>query len=259
MTSRAGVEPRGFAAHLAGAWARTYTLGLDAAARSKRLAQIDSDVWEQLADLTEDGRGSWRSSSAILSRLLRGVPADLLWRLQLSGLTTPANRTQLALAAVLFLVLGAALAAAAGLRFSSTLETRGEVVSLGSLEQFAPLPWCSEHHHFCLTHSPSGRLIALYTYDTNGAARERGCTVQWDPDFEVRASVRPPGTIGVFRSGCTGATFDIHGTFAYGPGPRDLDQFLVTVSPNGDVSVDTRTLVCGRLGGQPQDCSLAPR
>jgi hypothetical protein len=157
------------------------------------------------------------------------------------------------------MVLGAALAAAVGIRFNSTTETRGEVVALGSLEQFGTLPWCSEHHHFCLTHSRSGRVIALYTYDTHPTSREQGCTVQWHPDFQVAAGETQRAVSGAYRSGCSGATFDVHGANVFGPGPRDLDQFPVTLSTRDEVTVDTRALICGLRGGQPQDCSFAPR
>lgn len=58
-------------------WTRVYTLGTPAAVRDARLSEIECDLWECQHDAD-------RSTNAfeILTRLLLGIPDDLLWRLE---------------------------------------------------------------------------------------------------------------------------------------------------------------------------------
>ena len=67
------------------AWAATYTLGLAATVRDARLAEITSDAWEQRRDETEAKRSGISVAASMLSRSLRGVPADLMWRINVEG------------------------------------------------------------------------------------------------------------------------------------------------------------------------------
>ena len=60
-------------AGVARGWARCYTAGLPADVRDRRRAEIESDVHEHLAD---GGVGV-----AVVGRTLRGIGADLFWRL----------------------------------------------------------------------------------------------------------------------------------------------------------------------------------
>jgi hypothetical protein len=64
------------AGRVAAAWARFYTRGVPATARDERLAELESDLWEHRAACGE-GLGP---QLAILSRCVRGMPADLAWR-----------------------------------------------------------------------------------------------------------------------------------------------------------------------------------
>jgi Rieske Fe-S protein len=70
--------------------------------------------------------------------------------------------------------------------------------------------------------------------------REPGssCTVPWRPNFDWN------GSLGWFRDPCTGSTFDRAGRLVFGPSPRGLDRYPVTVSEE-DVIVDTSRYVCG--------------
>jgi hypothetical protein len=70
---------------LARAWVRTYTAGLPMASRRRRTEQLESDLWEHEADLDGAGVAPGLAGLEILGRLVRGVPADLLWRFQLEG------------------------------------------------------------------------------------------------------------------------------------------------------------------------------
>jgi hypothetical protein len=57
-------------------WARSYTAGLPDDVAAARRAELESDVWEQQHDPDR------RSTVSIFSRLLFGIPADLLWRVE---------------------------------------------------------------------------------------------------------------------------------------------------------------------------------
>jgi hypothetical protein len=64
------------------AWTRVYTAGIDPAIRARRLAEIDSDLWEFHEDARH--RGLWPAAIAILMllRLALGVHDDLCWRIE---------------------------------------------------------------------------------------------------------------------------------------------------------------------------------
>jgi hypothetical protein len=55
-------------------WTRFYTLGLADSTREARLAEIESDLWEQ--------HNEGDHPLLVFSRLLRGVPDDFRWRIE---------------------------------------------------------------------------------------------------------------------------------------------------------------------------------
>lgn len=57
-------------------WVDRYTRGLQPDTRAERRAEIASDVWEQRNAASD----TWSTQFAIVSRCLRGIPADLSWR-----------------------------------------------------------------------------------------------------------------------------------------------------------------------------------
>jgi hypothetical protein len=66
-------------------WTATYTAGLASSVRNARRAEIASDVWEHREDMVAGGETMLRSAIGIVSRMVRGVPADLLWRVNVEG------------------------------------------------------------------------------------------------------------------------------------------------------------------------------
>jgi hypothetical protein len=176
------------------------------------------------------------------------------------------------IAAVLGGILGAVVYAVAFDTDSDTddaavMGERGALIHMGPLDGFREIdttPFCVPSQHFCLVHLESGELRALYTYDPHPWFRERGCDLPWRPDFSFSDPATGETTQGWFRSGCSGATFRYDGTLVFGPSPRDMDQYPVTMekAEDGDVIVvDTRSLICGRnrsSGGTPADCVKAP-
>jgi hypothetical protein len=66
------------------AWSATYTLGVRASVRDERRAEIASDIWEQQADVDRHDTGA-ATAVSLLSRMVRGAPADILWRVNMEG------------------------------------------------------------------------------------------------------------------------------------------------------------------------------
>lgn len=71
----------GLATRLVRAWTRAYTTGMRADVRRRRCAEIESDIWESLHDPESTGG----SGIHIMVRFARGMPADVLWRLEHAG------------------------------------------------------------------------------------------------------------------------------------------------------------------------------
>src|SRR5688572_12237318 len=80
------------------AWTRLYTRGMPTALREDRRAEIESDLWESRRDPSAE-RGI-RAAAHVFVRLLRGVPADLVWRAEHRASRMPSSRRNIALAAI---------------------------------------------------------------------------------------------------------------------------------------------------------------
>jgi hypothetical protein len=102
-------------ARLALAWVRLYTRGAEPGTRARRAAEIASDVWEQEHAAGPVGRAWAPADAEILLRCLRGMPADLSWRLRhrsatdatsMAGVMRTALVIDAALLAAWFVVLG---------------------------------------------------------------------------------------------------------------------------------------------------------
>jgi hypothetical protein len=98
-------------------WTRIYTWGMDAERRNRRQAEVASDLWESEHDAA-GAATPWPPWLQITARLLAGVPADVLWRLEYSCQWEYPMRRRAA--AALIAVLG--LFAAYVLMLSSSLE-----------------------------------------------------------------------------------------------------------------------------------------
>lgn len=103
-----------------------------------------------------------------------------------------------------------------------------------------------------VTQVPAGRfyLVRLgqdefvaISWRTPGTYRQ--CTIPWRPTFlwpdpENGGALRA----GWFRDPCSGSTFDKDGTRVFGPSPRGLDRYVVSIV-GGQIAVDTSRYVCG--------------
>lgn len=80
-----------------------------------------------------------------------------------------------------------------------------------------------------------------------------GCAVPWRPEF-VAAETR--GVRGWFRCPCHMSTYSKAGVRVFGPAPRSMDLFAVTVNPDGSLQVDTTEKTPGSAEN-PQRAVLA--
>ncbi|HLZ71665.1 MAG TPA: ubiquinol-cytochrome c reductase iron-sulfur subunit [Dehalococcoidia bacterium] len=94
--------------------------------------------------------------------------------------------------------------------------------------------------------SKNGGLIALYQKCVH-----LGCTVPWRADFEFG------GERGWFRCPCHGSTYTKGGARVFGPAPRSLDTFDLTINGDGSVSINTGKITRGDLD-DPQRGKLPP-
>jgi hypothetical protein len=88
-------------------WTTLYTSGMPDALRDARRAEIESDLWES----QHDRRPASDVSVGIhmLLRLVRGLPDDLLWRIELMDLRLKRRRTRIWVLATTGIVLWVAL------------------------------------------------------------------------------------------------------------------------------------------------------
>lgn len=66
-------------------WIRCYTLGLSRDTRVMRQQEIESDLWEHERDMRGNAWSRVEFALSVLSRLVRGMPADVFWRFQMEG------------------------------------------------------------------------------------------------------------------------------------------------------------------------------
>jgi hypothetical protein len=88
-------------------WTAIYTRGMPEALRRTRRAEIESDLWESQHDRRPES--DLGVASQMLLRLVRGVPDDLLWRLELMDLRSKRRRTGMWLTATAGVLLAFAL------------------------------------------------------------------------------------------------------------------------------------------------------
>jgi hypothetical protein len=68
------------------AWVHLYTLAVTRDVRDRRRTEIDSDVWEHVADAHRRRRGNLAGQLEVLRRVLTGIPADLSWVIDMRGI-----------------------------------------------------------------------------------------------------------------------------------------------------------------------------
>lgn len=66
-------------ARLVARWVRFYTRELPAPIAQRRINEIDADLHDHIAHERGQGTSDWRIALSILSRMIRGVAADVSW------------------------------------------------------------------------------------------------------------------------------------------------------------------------------------
>lgn len=119
--------------------------------------------------------------------------------------------------------------------FLRNLDAKAWIMRLGSLQ--------SEREG-----APQGAVIALYQ-----KCPHLGCTVPWRPEFPFSDPRNNNETyLGWFRCPCHGSTYSFTGVRVFGPAPRSMDVFGLTIE-NGNITVDTGSIT----QGTPNNPSLA--
>lgn len=79
-----------------------------------------------------------------------------------------------------------------------------------------------------------------------------GCTVPWNPAFSFEDPRSGQANTGWFRCPCHGSTYSDAGFKVFGPAPRSLDMFPVSIAGDGRIIVDVGTVI----GGSDRDPEL---
>lgn len=98
-----------FGAAVARGWLRLYTAGLPPELRERREQELESDLYEHQADRRADDASTASVGLEVVGRVVRGMPADLAWRMQLEAppmeLKIPAERVTGALILALLVLI----------------------------------------------------------------------------------------------------------------------------------------------------------
>jgi cytochrome b6-f complex iron-sulfur subunit len=91
----------------------------------------------------------------------------------------------------------------------------------------------------------AGAYLAL-----NRKCPHLGCTVPFNPDFVFPDPLG--GTVtGWFRCPCHGSTYSDTGRRVFGPAPRSMDVFGLTIAEDGTMTVDLSTQFVGATEATP--------
>ena len=159
--------------------------------------------------------------------------------------------------AIALLLLG--FAALFGVALDAAWPTTTSVVSAGSVSDLKTNTPVHNSRGFYAVKLADGDIIALSDQDPHGYfARFLGtpytCEIQWRPDFKF------DGKTGWFRDNCTGSTFTLNGTKVFGPSPRSMDRYTVTVQDSRVLVDTTRVSQCTAAdAADPSSLVCVPR
>jgi hypothetical protein len=100
---------------LVGRWVRAYTRNLSTSVAQRRIGEIEADLHDQIATERAQGIDEGRIARSILSRMLRGISADIAWRREAAKPVRPAHRIEDTMHTTMAYRIGLALAAASAL------------------------------------------------------------------------------------------------------------------------------------------------
>ena len=100
---------------LVGRWVRAYTRSLPSTVAERRIGEIEADLHDQITTERAQGIDDGRIAVGILSRMLRGVTADIAWRWERAGTPRTRHWNEDTMNSTMAYRLGLALAAASAL------------------------------------------------------------------------------------------------------------------------------------------------
>ncbi len=123
-------------ARLVAGWVRLLTRALPTQVARRRVDEVDADLHDHIAHERAHGTADHRIALSILSRMLRGLPADVSWRRRVRPRRGPSMNRLLATLALAVLVTAIGVAAivagegddSPGLQFLGVLFVLGAVV-----------------------------------------------------------------------------------------------------------------------------------
>lgn len=119
------------AAKLVGRWVRFYTRDLPAPIAERRIDEIDADVHDHIAHERAGGTSDGRIVLGILSRMVRGLPADASWHDRHTSGTKIGTRSMVRVAVVTGVILLIPLVA---MQFSEEWDWQpGDFLFIGAL------------------------------------------------------------------------------------------------------------------------------
>jgi cytochrome b6-f complex iron-sulfur subunit len=90
--------------------------------------------------------------------------------------------------------------------------------------------------------APEGAIVALWH-----KCPHLGCTVPWRPEFTFTDPRNNETYAGWFRCPCHGSTYTVSGFRVFGPAPRSMDTFALSLD-KGNIVVDTGKITQGGTG-----------
>lgn len=111
-------------------WVRLYTRRLPGPVAARRVDEVDADLHDHVADGRARGTSDLRIALSILSRMARGLTADLLWRRRARP---QKGRVMKPLLAILAAAIGVAAVVLGGADDSPGLQLLGVLIVVGAV------------------------------------------------------------------------------------------------------------------------------
>lgn len=90
--------------------------------------------------------------------------------------------------------------------------------------------------------APEGGILALYQ-----KCPHLGCTVPWRADYSRDDPRNGQRYAGWFLCPCHGSTYSDAGVRVFGPAPRSMDTFALSIDDGGNITVDTGKITPGDI------------
>jgi Rieske Fe-S protein len=211
----------------------------------------DEEAPQEAADTAVTPAGAGRQVAAAGA----GAPAVVVVQAPRPGLTAPKVERrrvlQIGFWAALLTLLGAIGATIVNMLYPRGLTGFGSQITVGTIDQLPEggflrnldaKAWVMRlgAEQAQREGAPQGSVIALYH-----RCPHLGCTVPYRPEFPFSDPRNNNETYtGWFRCPCHGSTYSFTGVRVFGPAPRSMDVFGLTIE-NGNITVDTGSITQG--------------